>query len=1146
MFNHLHVHTEYSLLDGMCRIPDLMARAKELEMPCLAITDHGSMYGTVDFYLAAKKANIKPILGCEFYVAPFSRHSKTQSDKNPSHLVLLAKNTTGYKNLLQLATRAHTEGFYYKPRIDKELLANHHEGLIALSACAQGEIARLIRDNRYDEAIAAALSYKNLFGDNYFVEIQHHDIPELDQVNPGLIGLSKELDIGLVATNDSHYLHKEDAQYHDLLLCIQTNAVVTDERRMRMTGDSFYFKSPEEMAALFPEVPQALENTQRIADICHVDLEFGRLHLPEIDMPEGKSADEYLEELCWEGLRKRYPQASAEVEDRLRYELDVIRKTEFAAYFLVVWDIVYFVRQQHIYFGVRGSAAASIVLYCLGITDADPLEHNLVFERFLNIERKEMPDIDLDFQDDRREEVIAYVTQKYGQDHVAQIITFGTLGAKAAIRDVGRALGIAYPQVDRVAKLIPTTLGISLERALAESEELKQVYNADASVKKLVDSAMRLEGIARHASTHAAGVVISREPLIEHIPLQQATKDATGGMLITQLGMENIAKVGLLKMDFLGLANLSTLSRAKEIVYQNTGLQIDLHKIPMDDTKTFELLSSGETTGIFQLEGGGMRRYLKELHPTTFSDLSAMVALYRPGPKDHIPTFISSKHGLSPINYPHPALSEILGETYGIIVYQDQVLRIVQTFAGYSLGEADIVRKAMGKKIASIMAAERERFITGAQNKGFSQVVAEEIFNLIEPFAGYAFNKAHSVSYATIAYQTAYLKANHPIEYFTAFLATNADQQAKIATAVAECQRLGINVLPPDINKSKATFSIDHQPQSIRFGLANVKNVGTAAVEPIITTRRQDGVYKSLEDFCQRTTLRGINRKVLESLIKVGAFDSFGERAALLSNIDRIITLSSQEQYRQETGQSTMFDLWTENEPGIQPTIELGNKITTLTEKLSWEKELAGIYISGHPFSQAAADLGFSVISCDQIDSEMVGQTITVAGVVTSPRILLTKNKQKPFVIAILEDLIGSISVTCWTNVFEQTKDVWEEGKIVIATGKVRVRDNEADLICDDAREYCPKQSKELSSQQQPRRLMIMLPQTDDVEGDIEQLHRVVDTIENYPGQDEVHLAISTSDGTVTLTMPSITVRCCYQLQQRLLSILPQGEIVET
>jgi len=1145
MFTHLHVHTEYSLLDGMCRIPNLIARTKELGMDSLAITDHGALHGIIDFYLQAKEAGIKPIIGCEFYVATNSRQSRTAADKDPYHLVLLAKDKTGYKNLLKLSTKAHLEGFYYRPRIDREILTEHHQGLVALSACLGGEVPRLVLEGRLQEAEQSAMWHKELFGD-YYLEVQKHPIPELEQVNKGLLALSAKLNIPLVATNDVHYIEKQDARWQDLMLCIQTNTTVNDEKRLKMAGDFFYLKSPQEMAAEFSDMPQALENTERIARVCNLEMEFGRLHLPEVAIDPGKTADEYLADRCWQGLAQRYGQSPGpEVETRLRYELEVVQKTNFAQYFLVVWDIVSFARREKIPCGVRGSAPASLILYCLGITDVDPLVHKLVFERFLNIERKEMPDIDLDFQDDRRDEVISYVAQKYGQDHVAQIITFGTLGARAALRDVGRALGLPYGQVDQVAKLVPFGVGMTLEKALQENEELRHMYQEDSIVRNLVDSAKHLEGVSRHASTHAAGIVISKDPLVEHVPLQQVSKGETKGMAMTQFVMQDIARVGLLKMDLLGLINLTTLSRAREIIAQHRGIDLDLLKLPLNDAKTFDLLSSGETGGVFQLEGSGMRRYLKELKPANFSDIAAMVALYRPGPMDHIPTFIKAKHGLEPITYPHPSLAGILEETHGVIVYQDQVLFIVQAFAGYSLGQADIVRKAMGKKIPEIMQKERVRFLEGAKGNGFSLKVAEQVFELIEPFAGYAFNKAHSVSYAMIAYQTAYLKANYPVEYMTALLLSHSGQQDKVATAVADCQRLDIKVLPPDVNRSGTSFSIEESAEpAIRFGLSDVKNVGANAIAPIVEARKKGGPFKSIEDFCRRADLRGMNKKVMESLIKAGALDCLGGRGAVLNQLDRIVSLSQREQNLRESGQATMFDLWGATTPTPLPEIQLENVEVSYRDKLAWEKELIGVYLSGHPFYQAARELKSSTTAfCGEINADMVGQTVTVAGQVVSVRQGLTKSRQ-PFVSASLEDLDGSVEVTCWSSVYQQTQELWIEGNILLIQGKVRARNDGAQLICDQVRQYEPgKEKPPPEPQPQRHRLLVTIAQTDKEQEDLKRLTRTVETLKSYPGKDEVTLTIISSTERVRLDLPNVTISYSPELHQRLAELVGEKNL---
>jgi len=1158
MFTHLHIHTEYSLLDGMCRIPQLVERARELGMESLAITDHGVMYGVIEFYLAAREAGIKPIIGCEVYVAQDSRLSRSTGGKDNYHLVLLAKNQIGYYNLIQLITKAHLEGFYYKPRVDKELLQEYHHGLVALSACIAGEVPRLTLEGRFEEAKQAALWYKQTFGD-FYLEIMRHPIPELEQINQSLIDMGSELDIPLVATNDVHYVNQEDASAHDLLLCIKTNSSIYDDKRMKMAGDFFYLKSPAEMSELYKDIPQALENTERISEQCNLELEFGSLHFPEVELPEGKTADRFLADLCYQDFHKYYPNPIPEIEKRLEYELEVIKQTQFAHYFLVVWDIVSFAKKQNILYGVRGSAAASIVLHCLGITAVDPIDHKLVFERFLNIERKEMPDIDLDFEDERRDEVIAYVSQKYGHDRVAQIITFGTLGARAALRDVGRALGMSYSDVDRVARLIPFGPSMTLARAMDENMELSQIYYDDATVRNLVDSARKVEGIARHASTHAAGVVISKEPLIRYVPLQRASKADGQEQVMTQFTMEDVAQIGLLKMDFLGLANLAILGKAKEIIHQNRDIDIDLHDIPTDDAKTFDLLSSGETTGVFQLEGAGMRRYVKELKPTSFSDIAAMVALYRPGPMDHIPTFIKAKHGIEPIRYPHPALSSILEETYGVIVYQEQVLFIVQTLAGYSLGQADIFRKAMGKKVPEVMKKEKRNFIAGAKKNGFSAEVASDVFALIEPFAGYAFNKAHAVSYALIAYQTAYLKANYPVEYITAFLITNADQLEKVATAAAECRRLGITVLPPDINRSEASFSIEKDGNnipSIRFGLSAIKNVGFGAIEPVIAERNKRGEFKSIEDLCRRTDLRGVNKRVMESLIKAGALDSLGSRGTLLQSINRILSLAQREQHLRETGQSTMFDLWGEVAPVPMPSLDLQEADISVKEKLVWEKELMGVYLSAHPFSsfvgKAAAD---NTTLCGQIDAELAGQTVIVAGMVASVRYLFTRDR-RPFVSAALEDLDGSVDVMVWPKVYADTKDLWTEGDILLVEGKVRLREDRVQLNCDHVRPYQLAQGEEVVASQpeevtvvaeeaaaytaspESRRLLINITQTSDEDSDVASLRKLVSTLRDFPGQDEVKLCVTNGEKIINLKLANTYIDYCPELHQRLVELV--------
>jgi DNA polymerase-3 subunit alpha len=925
---------------------------------------------------------------------------------------------------------------------------------------------------------------------------------------------------------------------------------VYDEKRLKMAGDFFYLKSPEEAEQLFADLPQAVENTQAIADMCQLELDFNKLHLPQVELPQGKKADDFLAELCWQGLEKRYPKPGSDVKERLSYELDVIQKTKFAHYFLVVWDIISFARAQGIYLGVRGSAAASLALYCLGVTDVDPLAYELVFERFLNVERRELPDIDLDFQDDRRDEVLAYVNQKYGSDHVAQIITFGTMGARAAIRDTGRALGMPYAQVDQVARLIPLELTITLDRALEQSRELYDIYHQDAAIRNLIDSAKKLEGLVRHVSTHAAGVVIAHEPLIEYVPLQLLGKGEQRTVM-TQFHMGNIARLGLLKMDFLGLSNLTILAKVKEIIAQNRGISLDLQHIPLDDAKTFELLASGETKGIFQLESAGMRRYIKELKPTNFSDIAAMVALYRPGPMEQIPTFIRAKQGVAPIHYPHPVLKEILKETYGVIVYQEQVIFIAQALAGYSLGQADILRKAMGKKIPGVMKKEERNFITGAKKKGIPPELAQEVFSLIEPFAGYAFNKAHSVSYGLIAYCTAYLKANYPIEYMVAFLNTYSDNMERVRSAIAECRRLGIKVLPPDINRSYASFVIETSPSTpspvngegrgevaIRFGLASIKNVGFSPIEHILSGRDSEGDFKSVEDFCYRTDLRNINKKVLESLIKVGVFDSLGSRKTLLESLNKIISLSQTKQRAKESGQVSMFDLWGQSSPTPRVDYQQVEEDVSAKQKLMWERELLGVYFSQPLDFLAREPSSPGVVSCGEINMDMVDETVTVRGMVVLVRQAHTKDN-RPFVVASIEDLDASVEVIAWPRLYESTQGLWQEGNILSIKGVVKVRDGEMQLNCQEATLLPMRQ--EVLKEPPRRHVLIDVNQSGDADKDIECLHKIMDILKSYPGQDRVSLAVI-SDGEITnLEMPNITINYCPELAGKLSEIIGES-----
>ena len=1176
-FTHLHVHTEYSMLDGISRIPDLVARTGELGMDALAITDHGTFYGVVDFYSACKEAGIKPIIGCEVYVAHGSRFDKTGSERSPNHLVLLARDNVGYRNLMRLVTQAHVEGFHYRPRIDSVLLEECHQGLVALSGCPSAAVPRLLVDGNHQEAARAASWYKELFGDGYFLELQRHEhVPQLPKLNEGLVALSQELAIPLVVTNDAHYVRQSDAPLQDIYICIQTNTTIKDEKRLRMEDDSYYIKTPQEMAQLFPDSPEAIENTRLIADMCDVELDFGQTHLPKYSTPAGLAADEYLAKLCWDGFKNRYPNASSQAEDRLRYELEVIQHTNFANYFLVVWDIIDFVKRKGIMYGVRGSAAGSVALYCLGITIVDPLEYRLVFERFLNLERKEMPDIDLDFQDDRRDEVLHYVINRYGSDRVAQIITFGTLGAKAALRDVGRALDMPYGEVDRVARMVPFKAR-TLDDALKLSPELRTSYEEADDIRNLVDTAQGLEGLVHHVSTHAAGVLIADEPLTETVPLQRPARgDDDSPVLMTQFSMDPVAHLGLLKMDFLGLTNLTILDRAIKLLDESQGIHIDLDRLPLDDGPTFELLSSGNTTDLFQLESAGMQRYIKELKPSNLGDIAAMIALYRPGPMENIDTFIDAKFGRIPITYPHPSLKDLLDETYGIIVYQDQVLLILQQFAGYSLGSADIVRKAMGKKIASLMAQERERFVEGARANGFDQEVAVDIFNLIEPFAGYAFNKAHSVSYALISYWTAYFKAHYPLEYMASVLNSRMDHPEKVVSSINECFRLNIPVLLPDINKSDEYFTIEKEngaTPGLRTGLAAIKTVGEAAVRPVVEERKSGGPYLSLDDFCRRADPRGLNRRTMQSLVRAGAFDSLGPRGPIDEAIDQIIATAQREARTRSSGQTSMFVGSTDQKsPADVPGIPLTGPDVAIEQKAAWERELLGLPLSHNPLKALAAlNAGDALTSLDQLDESMQGQSMSLLGHVSAVNERYTR-EQKRFLVVTLDLLSGPMEVIVWPDVLARTQQIWQEGKLVRTSGKLRIRGDQFSLACDAVQEHSQSEEATVngkgpsakhsdaaarangsrrgrtavtdpvasvpSNGRSHRVVSLEVTESEDASKDANLLREVIGVLLEYPGKDRVNLGIRTGGRKVLMELSVVSTAYSDDLRQRLESLL--------
>ncbi|MBK9545551.1 MAG: DNA polymerase III subunit alpha [Dehalococcoidia bacterium] len=1062
MFTHLHTHTEYSLLDGMSKMAPLMDRVKALGQEAVAMTDHGALYGAIDFYREATSRGIKPIIGLEAYVAPGSRLTRERGDSSPYHLVMLARNMTGYKNLIALTTKANLEGFYYKPRIDRELIEKHSEGITVLSGCPSAEFHRRIQEGDREGAMTVAKYYREVFDGHYYLEVQDHGDEKFTRLNPMIADIGREMGIKVVATNDSHFTMPDEAEAHDVLLCIGTNATVDQSGRYKFDGQGYWVKGEDEMHSLFPENPEFMSNTMLVANECDLDLHFDRQLLPEPPVPAGQRSEDYLAEICFRGLHERFEEITPELQQRLTYELDVLKQTGFTDYMFVVKEIADFARRAGIKMGVRGSAAASLVLYVLKVTDIDPVANRLVFERFLNLERREMPDVDFDFADDRRDEMIRFAYERYGKDRVAQIITFGTLGAKAAIRDVGRALGISYAETDRVARLVPEVLHITLNEALEQSQEMKDIYEGDPKVKRLLDTARKLEGVSRHASTHAAGVVISRDPLIEHVPLQRPSKGDEDSIPTTQFAMEQVAKIGLLKMDFLGLSNLTILQRAVELIKATSGEAIDIVHIADGDEKTMEMLGKGETFGVFQLESAGMRRYVQDLQPTNISDLCAMVALYRPGPMQQIPRFIDSKHGKIAVSYPHPDLAQVLDETYGVIVYQDQVLLIAQRFAGYSLGQADIMRKAMGKKKAEIMAAERERFVAGAMAKGYSEEDATAVFDLIEPFAGYAFNKAHSWCYGHIAYQTAWLKANHPVQYMTALLQlskSSPDTHARIAAAVAECSKLGIEVLPPDVNASMDNFSVERRQDgalAIRFGMGVVKNVGSSAVEGIVAAREKDGPYRDLEDFCKRADLSAANSRAIEHLARCGAFDLLGyDRGTLVMNAERLVGLAKRERELRESGQSTMFDLFGSQVDTPLPALELEPAPARKEDMLAWEKELLGVYVSDHPFKPVASDVArYTSHQISEIGMELKGQTVTIGGLVNRVQARVTRDGRKFYVVD-LEDLSGTVELTVWNDTIELTgEEIWAEGRVLVCSIEVRDRGDRVGLNVRKAAPY--------------------------------------------------------------------------------------------
>ncbi|MEA4922773.1 MAG: DNA polymerase III subunit alpha [Eubacteriaceae bacterium] len=1056
-FTHLHVHTEYSLLDGAARIKKVVARAKELGMDSLAITDHGVMFGVIDFYRECKEAGIRPIIGCEVYTSARSHLDKDpELDKQQGHLVLLAKNNEGYQNLIKIVSRGFTEGFYYKPRIDKDILRQYSGGIIALSACLAGDVQQRLLVKDYEGAKKEALEYLEIFGKgNYYLEVQDQGLEEEADILPDMKRLHEETGIPMAATNDVHYVSRDDAEAHDILLCIQTGSMVNDENRMRFPNDQFYLKSESEMRNLFASLPEACDNTQKIAEQCEVEFTFGELHLPEFTAPDSMDNTAYLRHLCQKGLGERYPEGGNSLQDRLDYELGIIEQMGYVEYFLIVWDFINYAKSQGIMVGPgRGSAAGSIVAYTLKITDIDPIKYNLIFERFLNPERVSMPDIDIDFCYERRGEVIEYVVGKYGSDKVAQIITFGTLKAKAAVRDVGRVLDVSYSDTDTIAKAIPFGLKMTIDMALDMNPELKERYNNEPVVKKVLDMSRAIEGMPRHASTHAAGVVISRKSIDEYVPLYLAEKGIS-----TQFNMTTIEELGLLKMDFLGLRNLTVIRDALEMIKENHGVDIDFEKMEYDDPAVFEMIAAGNTQGIFQLESGGMTQFMKNLKPDCFEDIVAGISLYRPGPMASIPTYIANKKDPSGIKYLHPLLEPILSVTYGCMVYQEQVMQIVRDLAGYTYGRSDILRRAMGKKKMDVMLAEKEVFIKGAGERGVPAATAEEIFNQMVSFAQYAFNKSHAAAYAVVGYETGYLKVHYPVEFMAALMSSVMGEPHQISKYIRNCTEMGIEVLPPDVNESVKKFSV--VDGKIRFGLLGVKNVGEGVIDAIINAREEKGVPKDIFAFIDNIDIHEVNKKAIESLIRSGAFDSIDpNRAKHLTVYEGLIESAQNDSKKNIDGQMSLFQLNTE-------TMDMGNTAGRLPDVRnfdkemlsSMEKEMLGVYITDHPLNdyediiKKMTDLNSDDLRNAQEDrtSEIRdGQKAVMAGIVTGKRNLITKNnKQMAFVQ--IEDFYGEIEVIVFPNVYERYGHILKEDAIVSVRGTINFKEDEQPKLLADS-----------------------------------------------------------------------------------------------
>ena len=1176
-FTHLHVHTEYSLLDGSSKIKEITKRAAELGMDSLAITDHGVMYGVIDFYKAAKEAGIKPVLGCEVYVAPGSRFDKeagTGEDKY-NHLVLLAENNTGYQNLMKIVSRGFTEGFYYKPRVDKELLREFHEGIIATSACLAGEVQRYLARGMYEEAKRVALYYQDIFGkDNFFLELQDHGIAEQHYVNPQLLRMSEETGIELICTNDVHYTYADDADAHDILLCIQTGKKVTDENRMRYTGGQYYLKSPEEMTELFKYAPQAVANTEKIAERCNVEIEFGVTKLPKFAVPQGYTSWTYLNYLCYEGLKKRYPDQAADisvdefvrlagdesVEDRkdvvikiaedtnnifqrLAYELSVIYSMGYVDYFLIVWDYINFAKRHDIPVGPgRGSAAGSIVSYCLEITDLDPIKYSLIFERFLNPERVSMPDIDVDFCYERRQEVIDYVVEKYGKDCVSQIVTFGTMAARAVIKDVGRVLDLPYAMVDNIAKMVPREIGITIDKALAENPDLKSEYENNEVVKDLIDKSKRLEGLPRHASMHAAGVLICGKPVEDYVPLSTGSD----GAVVAQFVMTTLEELGLLKMDFLGLRTLTVIKDAENLIKKhNKGFSI--HDIDYSDKGVFDAISTGKCDGIFQLESAGMKSFMKELKPRSLEDLIAGISLYRPGPMDFIPQYIKGKNNQDSVTYACPQLEAILKPTYGCIVYQEQVMQIVRDLAGYSWGRSDLVRRAMSKKKAYVMEQERKNFIygnpdegvKGCVNNGIDEKVAGKIYDDMIDFAKYAFNKSHAACYAVVSFQTAYLKTYYPVEFMAALMTSVIDNTSKVAGYIYACKQMNIGILPPDVNESQMEFTVENG--KIRFAMAAIKSLGRPTIQAILKERGENGSFISMQDFVTRMS-QALNRRAIENFVKAGAFDTFGHtRKSMMIVSESMLDSAIKHNKDSMTGQMSLFDFAAEEDKKAFEIRIPDVAEYTKEELLGYEKEILGVYVSGHPLDEYTGMVNKYItnVSSDfEVDDELGetkardGAIATIGGLITEKTIKTTKKGQLMAFLTV-EDVVGTVEVVVFPNSFTANRVVIDHAEKVFVTGKVQANvDENAKLICDKVVDFASI----------PRKLWIRFASLSDYEDKKDELYGI---LYNSDGKDTVVIYCTKENKRLTLPA-SRTIRVDSELIQKLQAMYGEKNVTTT